>query len=152
MILNSKEYSFFVYWQPQEDKLELRQIGNLRPPDELVKRALNIVKENTSEDYKTMSDSSPVHIGKVKVGFAYSSENYRKNKVLPKCDSFEGVFEVVTLGSEVGDPVAGEYQKKHKMGKIIGNYPYQTKGWKKLNGKYYNPSENKPGGWTNIED
>lgn len=137
MIGQPKKFTFFVYWYPNEESIELRQIGDLRPPNELIRRAEDLLDEEVDKSsYKNISDSTPVFVAKVKVAFAYFAGNPEKNRILPDRD------EVIIFNEEqmhpTGDPVTGKFQPRDLQGNLILKYkPYQSKGWVNLNGEYH---------------
>lgn len=145
-----KEFTFHAYWYPDSDSFELRQIGNLRPPNEVIQRANDVVVDNSEgTEYQDLSDSDPVYLGVASVEFVYFPDSPEQNRLNKKGDSFESRIRVEN-GTLVGDSVMGKYQK---AGVIADNphlnyEPYQDKGWLRLNGKYYTPSDTKPSGWS----
>jgi len=147
-----KEFSFHTCWIPGEG-LQLRQIGNLRPPNELIQKAREIADEKLTDEHTEMSDSDPVYIGIVEVGFLYFAGESEKNELVDEYE-FDDRNRVET-GVLSGDKVAGEYHKRSHDGGLVYDdnpsnmyEPYQDKGWLTVDGEYYAPSDDKPDGWT----
>jgi hypothetical protein len=136
-----KEFTLHTYWHPQEQDLEFRIIGSLRPPNELVDRAREIVHSSADESqYKGVSDSTPVYVGQVTVGMIYVAGDSEENAVREESDDFSGIYRVENSEAVmVGDRIGESYGSKNK--------PYQDKGWTDLKGDYYTPSSKKPDDW-----
>lgn len=148
-----KEFSFHAYWMPSDEVVQLRQIGNLRPPNELMTEALRVLDEQDVE-YVSMSDEYPVYIGVVTVAFVYVAGEPEENQIASGATDFENRLRV-EKGVLVGDEVAGEYRRRHADGSLVysdnpdNEYaPYQDKGWLAVTGEYYTPSDSKPDGWS----
>ena len=133
-----KEFTFHGYWYPDSQSFELRIIGSLRPPDELIERGLSILQEN-AEGYEDLSDDKPVYIGKVTVGLIHVPGDDEENALREQSDDFEEIYRVESSESVVsGDLVGGSYGQSE---------PHQHKGWLSLTGSYYTPDDDKPDGW-----
>jgi len=149
----SKEFTFFAYWLPNKQDIELRQIGSLRPPNELIQKALSVLS-NQDLQYEDVSDSEPVLIGKITLSFVYIPGEPEKNTLNTDNVRFNEKMEVES-GTLVGDEVTGEYERRNSDGSLVYSdnindlyAPYQDKGWLTLNGDYYTPSDTKPDGWS----
>jgi len=142
-----KEFNFHTYWLPEEETIQLGKIGNLRPPNELIEEALEVLK-NQNIDYKDQSDSDPVYIGMITVGFVYVPGEPDKKQIDRGMNDFENRLRVET-GTMVGEEVASEFETRDYADNIDEMYePYEDKGWLTINGDYYIPDDEKPEGWS----
>ena len=129
-----KEFSFHTYWIPKEG-LQLRQIGNLRPPNELIQKAREIADEKLTDEHTEMSNSAPVYIGIVEVGFLYVAGEPQKNELVDDYD-FDDRTRVET-GTLSGSKVAGKYHKRSYNGNLVyddnpGDLLPRLKAWASL--------------------
>ena len=143
-----KKFCFHLYWMPDSGEMQLRQIGNLRPPDELIERGFEIADEKLTKEHTEMSDSDPVYIGIIEVGFLHVAGEPEKNDMVDEYE-FDEYTRVETGQTLVGDKVAGEFRQRRRDGSLANTTrAYQDKGWLTVNGEFYAPSDEKPDGWT----
>lgn len=140
-----QEFTFHTYIDPTNETVQLRQIGNCRPPNELIQKAKQLAFEKY-EEYKSELDET-TYLGKIQTAFAHVPGEPEKNEIVHSFTEFKPLLKQNTR-NRVGDPVTGEYQARTFTDKKDDYHPYQDKGWLTLNGEYYSPSDSKPDGWS----
>lgn len=143
-----QEFTFHMYWKPEEESIEVRHIGSLRPPNELIEQGVEITRKEIEGIKEELSSDHRTYLGKANVAFAYFPSEPEKNRIKQDAGSFESIMRTEESSTPIGDEVAADFEVKH-LGEKRGIYrPYQQKGWLELNGEYYNTSDSKPNGWS----
>lgn len=139
------QFELFVYWYPNTQELTLQQVSNQRPPNELIERAKTIITENIDpKSYKNISDSTPIYVAKVRVGFSYRPSETQNNEIEPG----EDYFTTFNQPDEypMGEAVTG-YTTMTMRGEEV-EVPFQEEGWFNLTDTKYDSKEKKPEEWT----
>lgn len=145
MVTQSKEFTFFPTWNVSEDELQLRQIGNLRPPNEIIQAAKEVAEQKFDKAQYDPEGNSYVVFGKIKVDFIYRSSGESEMSEPSFSDDY-----LMKTYNPAGEEVAGEFRRRtsgysdfHRVYKA-----YQNKGWLTMDGEFYGPNDSKPEGWS----
>lgn len=143
-MIKSKEFTFFPTWKVSEDELQLRQIGTLRPPNEIIEAAKEVAEQKFNESQYDPEGNSYVVFGKIKIDFLYRSSGESEMSEPTFSDDY-----LVKTYNPTGDEVAGEFGRRDvSSNTIVGYSAYQDKGWLTMNGEFYNTKDSKPEGWS----
>lgn len=117
MVTKKNEFTFFPTWNVSDDELQLRQIGDLRPPNEIIEAAQEVAEQEFAKTEYDPEGNSYVVFGKIKVDFVYRSSGESEMSDPTYSDDF-----LVKTYNPTGNEVAGEFRRRSTVyqGECLG--------------------------------
>ena len=142
-----EKFCFHLYWVPDDEEMQLRQISTRRPPNELIKRGLQVAEEKLAEGDFRESSSDSVYFGVVGASFFHAAGDPERNSIVDEF-YFDDRTRIEGEAPLVGDKVAGWDPQSHDGSVTRTISAHHDKGWLTIDGPFYAPSDEKPDNWT----